>query len=266
MRESYLFKHCFLIAIVITVFLALVVMLFNKGPALFGGESEQLDQATQEYLIEAVELVQDGAEDIKYNAKFVKSGKEYMDDALFIGDSRTVGLDYYGYFDNADFFSNVGMSIWNLPKTQVQVGDKGTYYLDDLLAKYKYGKIYLMMGINELGGDLKEIEQAYKKLVEKIHKLNPDAIIFISANLHVTKAKSDSDQRINNAALESVNMRQRSIADNRRIFYINPNDIFDDENGALTIDLTGDGVHPYASCYKDWCDWLLTKTVKVAKK
>ena len=37
----------------------------------------------------------------------------YFDDALFIGDSRTVGLKEYGTLNNATFFANTGLSIYD---------------------------------------------------------------------------------------------------------------------------------------------------------
>ncbi len=40
---------------------------------------------------------------------FVESDYSYFDDALFIGDSRTVGIMEYGEFKNSDFFCSEGL-------------------------------------------------------------------------------------------------------------------------------------------------------------
>ena len=45
---------------------------------------------------------------------FITSDSSYFDDALFIGDSRTVGLCEYGTLKNADYFASTGMSVYKL--------------------------------------------------------------------------------------------------------------------------------------------------------
>lgn len=72
-------------------------------------------------------------------------------DALFIGDSRTVGIMEYAGIQDADFFCNVGMSVFSAQKVRVSVKSVGKVTLKELLSHKKYGKIYIMLGINELG-------------------------------------------------------------------------------------------------------------------
>ena len=44
--------------------------------------------------------------------QFVESGREYFDDALFIGDSRTEGIRDYGTLKNAQYFCHRGLSSY----------------------------------------------------------------------------------------------------------------------------------------------------------
>ena len=46
--------------------------------------------------------------------EFVEVGDDYFADALFIGDSRTVGLRDYGHMDNASFFASVGLTVYDM--------------------------------------------------------------------------------------------------------------------------------------------------------
>ena len=73
-----------------------------------------------------------------------------MADALFIGDSRTVGLMEYAGIDGADYFCAVGMSVYNIHEKPVSVPNVGKVTLTELLNSKKYGKIYIMIGINEV--------------------------------------------------------------------------------------------------------------------
>lgn len=76
----------------------------------------------------------------KKNSKYEKQtvGKEYFDDALFIGDSRTVGISEYGDLNNATFFANTGMSVYNVFKKNVSVPKVGKLKLEQLLTYKKF--------------------------------------------------------------------------------------------------------------------------------
>lgn len=187
-------------------------------------------------------------------SQFVKSGPEYFDDALFIGDSRTVGLRDYGTLKNADYFCNVGLSAYQIDKTTENGKTVWT-----VLNEKKYAKIYVMLGINEVGNDIEYTVSAYRKLIDGIKEVQPDAIIFIQANLHVTAAYENNI--INNERINTLNSRLSEMADNSKIFFLNANSIFDDEYGALPSESSSDGVHFLAKYYSMWCDWLCENTV-----
>lgn len=180
----------------------------------------------------------------------------YFDDALFIGDSRTVGIFEYGTIKGADFFCNTGMSVYNVRKAEVSIPSMGKISLTELLDSKSYGKIYIMLGINELGYNFKQTVRKYGELVDDIRAVQPDADIYIQANLHVTKKRSDSDKTFNNAAINRFNTAIAGFADNDTIFYIDVNELFDDENGNLDKAYSSDNTHPLAKYYAEWSNWL----------
>lgn len=165
-------------------------------------------------------------------------GKEYFDDSLFIGDSRTVGIMEYGNLNNATFFANTGLSVYNVLDKSISVPKVGKLKLEQLLNLKKFGKIYVMLGINELGYNLNNSIKRYKELIEYIQKNEPNAIIYIEANLHVTKNKSDGDKIFNNKNINLFNNSIKELADNKKIFYIDINEKFNDNNGNLSEDYT----------------------------
>ena len=186
-----------------------------------------------------------------------------MDDALFIGDSRTVGIMEYAGISDADFFCDVGMSIYNINKKSISVSDFGKVSVTELLEKGKYGKIYVMLGVNEVGYDFNTTADKYGELIDLITEKQPDATVFIQANLHVSKKRSDKDKVVNNKAIDTLNAKFASFADGEKIFYMDVNAIFDDENGGLAADKSGDGTHPYAKYYKEWGKWIIEQTAAV---
>lgn len=192
---------------------------------------------------------------------FTEASERYFEDALFIGDSRTVGLAEYGNLKEADFFATVGMSVYNLPKQKTDVAGEKNIDIETLLSNHSYGKIYFMLGLNELGYNRQKTVDRYRAWLEYIRQMQPQAIIFIEANLHVTAKKSASDEECRNKDIDEFNNYTKELADNKSIFYVNVNELFDDGEGNLRADLTYDGVHILAKYYVDWGEWLRKKAV-----
>lgn len=198
-------------------------------------------------------------EEKKKNEKKIVE-KEYFDDALFIGDSRTVGIAEYGDIKNATFFANTGMSIYNVQEQKVEISGKKVK-LDKLLSSKEYGKIYIMLGINEIGYDINNTVKKYKEFIEYIKNKQNKCIIYVEANLHVTEEKSNSDKIINNERINKFNNKIAKLADNKKVFYLDINTVFDDKNGNLRSDYTHDSVHVYAKYYREWSNWLAENAI-----
>lgn len=186
-----------------------------------------------------------------------------MSNALFIGDSRTVGLSEYSQIDGADFFANVGMSVYNIHDKTVSVPTVGKVTLTQLLKNKKYDKIYVMLGINEIGYNFDKTVSKYGDLIAFIKSNQPDAYIFIQANLFVTKSRSDKDKVVNNPAIDKFNREISLLANGENIFYLDANELFGDGNGNLSPDKSGDDAHLYAKHYAEWGKWISEKTAQL---
>ena len=192
---------------------------------------------------------------------FQKVDKSYLNDALFIGDSRTLGLMEYGGVSQASYFADSGMSVFNLEKTTVPVAGYGKTDIRSLLKQKKFGKIYFMMGINEAGYPWKTLEKKYKETVAMIRDMQPDAQIFLCANLMMTEEKSGQSKAINNKVICKINAMIEKLASKNEMYYIDVNEIFTDKKGNLIETYSNDGVHVLGKYYRDWMDWICTKGV-----
>lgn len=188
-----------------------------------------------------------------------------MPGALFIGDSRTVGLSEYAGIKQADFFANVGMSVYNIHKKPVSMPSIGKVTLDQLLTNKKYDKIYIMLGINEAGYNLDSTIEKYGELLSFIKEKQPQAFLFVQANLHVTKERSESDKVINNKKINAINDGIAKLADNKKIFYLDANVLFDDQNGNLSSEKSEDTAHLYAKYYSEWGRWINRQSASLIK-
>ena len=190
---------------------------------------------------------------------FVQSDPSYFDDALFIGDSRTVGICEYGTLKNADYFCSVGLASYKIENEY----DANGFTIYDKLTNNTYGKIYIMLGINECGNDFQYTINSYLNLLSTIKQYQPDALVYIMANLHVSAVRQAQGDSITNETLNALNNAQAEFANNQDIFYIDVNPIFDDADGNLMAEYSNDGVHVLAKYYQDWCDWLCMNTIPV---
>lgn len=189
---------------------------------------------------------------------FVKSDPSYFDDALFIGDSRTVGIYEYGTLKNADYFCSVGLASYKIDSEYVNGCS-----IYDVLSAENYGKVYVMLGINEVGNDFDYTMNSFVKLMNTIKEYQPDAIIYIMGNLHVTYNRQLQGDTINNENINNLNYAMSELTDGQKVFYLDVNEIFDDADGNLMSECSNDGVHVLAKYYQTWCDWLCLNTIPV---
>lgn len=183
----------------------------------------------------------------------------YFDDALFIGDSRTEGLALYGNLNNADYFTSVGMSIFKVTEKYAgnpNLGESCT--LSQKLAQKQYRKVYIMLGLNELGtGTTESWAQAYADVIAQIRQAQPDAVIYLQSILVVSASQNNPGGVINNNAVNTRNAALEALGDpQNNIYYLNVNEAIMDANGCLDASLTSDGIHLLGNSLSLWEDYL----------
>lgn len=181
-----------------------------------------------------------------------------FDNSLFIGDSRTMGLLYYGKLGEADVFATHGMTVFRAFTQEIEVKSAGLTTLEPLLQSKSYDRVYIMLGINEIGSSIEGIMPKYTELVSRIRETQPEATIYVCANLHIAYSKSSVDSVYNNTRLNAINEFASTLADGEKIKYLDINEYFDDENGCLPEEYTTDGFHPGPPQYRTWVQWLCT--------
>ena len=198
--------------------------------------------------------------------KYISVDDSYFDDALFIGDSRMVGLSQYcqDIDARATFYAKKSLSIYNIRDDKwIETEDGDEISLAEALETNHFSKIYIMVGINELGrGDENDFRQAYQDVINQIQSAEPDAYIFINSIMHVSKEKNETDELYNNTNINIRNDAIKSLEDKQNIFYLNINEAVDDEEGNLDAETTTDGVHLKGACYEPWHEYLLSHGVE----
>ncbi len=195
--------------------------------------------------------------------EFVKKDVSYFDDAAFIGDSRVVGIKLYAGIQNAAFYCKEGLTVYNMFDEPLELSATTKDTLENALSKNQYKKIYLEIGINEIGiGTIDSFMDEYRAAVEHIRELQPDAAIFLCGIMHVKKEKSESDPIFSNENISQRNERISELADNKSIFYVDINELVVDKDGNLLPEYTYDEVHLLGKYYSLLSDCLLEHAVE----
>ena len=187
--------------------------------------------------------------------------ESYFDDALFIGDSRTVGLRDMARLGKADYFCNVGMNVY----TMFQEGSSDKHYsyqrLESLLTEKTYSKIYICLGINEAGFGIDSLRNKFGDAISRIQDLQPDAIIILNSVMTVSRGKAASSYAFRIERLADINAMLQEFVDNRKVFYIDVNEVLADEEGYLPNDYSADGCHLYGKYYDVWAKFICDNAV-----
>ena len=191
---------------------------------------------------------------------YVTVEDDYFSDAVFIGDSRTVGMyEYGGLEDISTFYASTGLTVYKLFSAEIVSlpGQKKKITVEEALQQNSFAKIYLMIGINEMGtGTVDTFTEKYKEVLQHLQELQPDAIIYIQGIMKVTTERSNQGDYINNEGIDARNLELEKLADNQKIFYLDVNPLVCDETGGMVPDYTFDGVHLKAKYIEIWKNFL----------
>lgn len=187
----------------------------------------------------------------------IEIDESWFDDVLFIGDSRTKGMHNFGKLGNANYFSDVGLTIYSIQGARCYITDVGKVNLATLFTKKTYGKIYISLGINEIMGDREKFLEKYQELIDMIREAQPDAAIILQGIMTVGRNKANTKECFTPESIYGLNEEIAALAVGENMYYIDVNEWIADEEGYLPDGWTHDGTHPYASGYVEWAQWIL---------
>jgi len=189
----------------------------------------------------------------------------YFEDAAFVGDSRTDGFFLYSGIDRGKRLTYTGLSIFKL-KDKKAITIKGQEYtLLEALALDDYGKVYLSLGVNELGVyDDEGFYDHYCEAIDIIRASQPDAVIYIQGliplNEDVIREKGGRDY-LRNDRLVVYNDLMKQVARDKQVAFLDLYSAFVQEDGQLPAEASRDGVHLHREWCAKWLEYLQTHTV-----
>lgn len=190
---------------------------------------------------------------------------DYFADALFIGDSRTDGLQLYSGIKGATFYCYKGLTVFELQDRKVVELDGGTYSVAEALGRRQYAKVYISLGINELGYfNDQAFEDTFRAFLRQLRQLQPDAVIYLENLVPVNPDKCKEYKQpyyVTNEQVAVYNEIFSRLAPEEHVVLLDLASALSDETGILARENTVDGVHFTKAWYKTWLDYLMTHTV-----
>lgn len=188
----------------------------------------------------------------------------YFSDAVFLGDSRTDGFRLYSGLDQGTYLCATGASVESVFTKAVDT-PLGKLPLLDALAETACGKIYVMLGVNELGWPGTELFRAQaEELILRIRADHPEAVIMLQAILPVSARQDAKGSYVNNQRVRDYNGVLQDLAQELEVFYVAVDEPLTGEDGCLPADLNYDGVHLNPAGCAIWLDYLRTHAVLAA--
>ena len=190
----------------------------------------------------------------------------YFDDAAFVGDSRTDGLRLYSGIKGADFYCYKGLTVFEMDDRAVVELDGGKYTVEQALEKGpQYAKIYISLGINELGYFNDEaFHQTFGDFLKQVKASQPGAVVYLENLVPVNAEKCAANKQpyyVNNDRVAAYNAIFPQLAEEYQVVLLDVADALTDENGILPADATVDGVHFTKAWYQKWLAYLMEHTV-----
>ncbi len=191
---------------------------------------------------------------LQYNAS-TRNG--YMNNCIFLGDSRTVAMVSYGFVSDENVLAKVGISHPAVLSTKFTQNSGKEYTVKDYLASHKAPVIYLAFGVNGMGGSEEKYQQSFKELVEKIMEYAPESEIVIMA-IGPVDDNGPYKKTCQNSWINKYNEFLTALAEYEGIYYLDVDSVLKGSDGQVKLEYdAGDGLHYRACAYTVILDYII---------
>lgn len=185
----------------------------------------------------------------------------YFETAVFLGDSRTDGFRLYSGLKTGTYYVATGATVESVFTKEVETA-AGKMPLLDALALTEAERIYVMLGVNELGwAKIENYHDYYAKLIDRLRQDHPGAEVILQSLPPVSAQQEEQKTYVNNARIARYNEVVRQLAGEKACPFVDVAQAVTDEEGCLPAEWTYDGVHLNTKGCKAWLDYLRTHPV-----
>ena len=201
----------------------------------------------------------------------------FFDDAVFVGDSVTLGLKNIAtsqrnagknYLGKAKFLCSGSLgysnSAWDTsdPKSVHPKLNGKKVRVEDGVKTLGAKKLFIMLGMNDFAAyDHDVVIKKATALINKIIEKSPGIKVYVESVTPITADKQHG--KFNNKNVDAFNAKLKAMCQKNGWTYVDINSQFKDENGNLHTsycgDLNGMGIHMAKKGCDKWVDYLIKK-------
>lgn len=184
---------------------------------------------------------------------------EFFSDAAILGNSLVEGIRIYAKLNTMTYYSGTSMTVLSAMNTRDVLLNNGTYGTQlDAMAQYDYGKVYIELGINDIGYPVETFIANYGAMIDRIKADQPEADIYIMAITPVAKSREATSTVFKKDRVEQYNAALYQLAAEKECYYLDCYTILQGPDGYLPEEHTWDGVHLNVPQYTTWENFIRT--------
>ncbi len=182
----------------------------------------------------------------------------YMNNCIFLGDSRTVAAVSYGFLSDSNVLAQVGISHTAVASTTFTQNSGQQYTLESYLKSHQMPVVYINYGVNGMKGVSEEkYESTYEDLIDKIISLCPNSNIVLMGIWPVDDYGT-YEGNVKNEWINTYNAWLLKIAEEKGLHYLDVETILKGDDGQIDPKYdAGVGLHYRASAYNDIIDYII---------
>ncbi len=168
----------------------------------------------------------------------------YLNRCVFLGDSRTVAMVNYGFFNDDAALAQIGISHPSFASNTFVNNAGREYTLKSYLASHQAPVIYILLGVNGINDPSEDhYKKTFIKLIDSVAGMAPNSNLVLVA-IGPVDDNGAYRKNVQNAWIDKYNAFLLETAKEKHIFYLDIAEILKGSDGQVRSEYNGgDGLH-----------------------
>lgn len=189
-------------------------------------------------------------------------GDDYLSNITFIGDSRTVALEFFDIPKSQIFAENSLTHQQALTKNVVGLSDDKFTTIEEAVISTAPDIMIINFGINGAAWmPDEEFITTYEEFIDKMLAASPSSIIVIESILPVSIDYENRSDGIKNERIDELNSLLYELAKDKGLYYMASNEALKTDNNTLNPEYSADGLHFNNKAYEVLLNYFKTHAI-----
>ena len=168
----------------------------------------------------------------------------YLNRCVFLGDSRTVAMVNYGFFNDDAALAQIGISHPSFSSNKFINNAGKEYTLKTYLGSHQAPVIYILLGVNGINDSSEShYKNTFISLIDSVAEMAPNSNIVLVA-IGPVDDNGIYKNTVQNAVIDKYNSFLLETAKEKHIFYLDIAEVLKGSDGQVKSEFNGgDGLH-----------------------